>query len=247
MQVGQGTSFTQIYNQFKPGPLGNADQHLRLTGTNLHTHNPLMPHGKGAAALQARLEKYDNAAVAVKNAIAQEYGPAVADRVFRNLGLGSEVRLRDLRAIKAEIERLPVLDIETYRREGAGIDRGEMLSAAVEGRDPALEDALDAFSQKTQTSDSLQFLRAVHDYRQNPTEEKAQKIVGDFFSIGHQVSLADGPRAGENLFSEARAALRQDGADPHAFDRLYQRAFAAARDDMMLHFVTEQRQASRQL
>ncbi len=175
MQVGQGTSFTQIYNQFKPGPLGNADQHLRLTGTNLHTHNPLMPHGKGAAALQARLEKYDNAAVAVKNAIAQEYGPAVADRVFRNLGLGSEVRLRDLRAIKAEIERLPVLDIETYRREGAGIDRGEMLSAAVEGRDPALEDALDAFSQKTQTSDSLQFLRAVHDYRQNRPRRRPRR------------------------------------------------------------------------
>ena len=69
MQVGQQTTFSQIYAQFKPGPLSNSDQHLRLTGTSLHTHNPLMPHGKGAAALQARLDKYDHAATAVKDAI----------------------------------------------------------------------------------------------------------------------------------------------------------------------------------
>lgn len=238
MQVGQGTTFTQIYNQFKPGPLGNADQHLRLTGTNLHTHNPLMPHGKGAAALQARLDKYDGGAGAVKDAIARQYSPEIADKVFQNLGLGNEVRLGDLRAIKAEIERQTTVDLGKYAR-----DNHRMLQAAVDGTDPPLAEAFEAFGKKSLTSENLDFLRAVGDYRQEPTAEKAQAIVDAFIDGSQRVNPTDRDDDADILFRSVKQTLQRDGADPTAFDDVYDRVFEMTALDVMTKFVNDQQQA----
>jgi hypothetical protein len=106
MNVGGNTTFTQVYQRFKPGLLDNSSQHLRLEGNNLHTHNQLVPHDKGAAALQHRTDKYTQAAGAVKQSIANQYSQSLADRVFQNLNLPGEVRLADLRPIKQEVNRL---------------------------------------------------------------------------------------------------------------------------------------------
>lgn len=235
MQVGQQTTFSQIYAQFKPGPLSNADQHLRLTGTNLHTHNPLMAHGKGAAALQARLDKYDNAATAVKDAIAHQYSPEIADRVFQNLGLGSEVKLRDLRSIKAEIERQTTMDLGKYDR-----DTNRMLQAAIDGTDQPLTEAFEAFGKKSMTSENLDFLRAVTDYRQKPTAEKAQAIVDEFIDGGRRVNPTDRDDDAEIMFRAARQALQRDGADPAAFDDIYDQVFNMTSLDVMAKFIRDQ-------
>ena len=235
MQVGQQTTFTQIYNQFRPGPLSNSDQHLRLTGTNLHTHNPLMPHGKGAAALQARLDKYNGGAGAVKDAIARQYTPEIADKVFRNLGLGSEVRLRDLRAIKAEIERQTTLDIGKY-----GHDTTRMLQAAIDRTDPALSGAFEAFGEKSLTSENLNFLRAVSDYRQAPTAEKARAIVSEFIDGAQRVNPTDRDDDADIMFRAAKQALQRDDAAPAAFDDIYDQVFNMTSLDVMTKFVNEQ-------
>lgn len=237
MRVGQQTTFDQIHTQFRPGPLSNSDQHLRLTGTSLHTHNPLMPHGKGAAALQARLDKYDNAATAVKDAIAHQYSPEIADRVFRNLGLGSEVRLGDLRTIKAEIERQTTVDLGKYDR-----DTSRMLQAAIDGTDPPLTEAFEAFGQKSMTSENLDFLRAVSDYRREPTAEKARAIVDEFVDGGRRVNPTDRDDDAEIMFRATRQALQRDGADPAAFDDIYDQVFNMTSLDVMAKFVRDQPQ-----
>jgi hypothetical protein len=46
MKVDQNTTFTQIYNQMKPGLLSKEDKHIRGSGNDLYTHNALMPHAR---------------------------------------------------------------------------------------------------------------------------------------------------------------------------------------------------------
>lgn len=243
MQVGQQTTFTDIYRQFRPGPLSNADQHLRLTGTDLHVHNPLMPHGKGAAAAQARQAKYDNAADAVKTAIAQQYSPQIADRVFQNLGLDNNtdgIKLRDLRTIKAEIERQTTVDLGKY-----GHDNDRMLQAAIDGTDVPLAEAFDDYGRKWLSSENFDFLRAIHDYREAPTTEKARAIVGDFIDGSKRLNPTDDEADARILFNQAKQALEQNPADPRAFDDLYKEVFEMTARDIMPRFAGDQRTAGR--
>lgn len=104
MQVGNQTTFTQIYNQMKPGLLENENKHIRGdgNGTRLYTHSSLQAHGSGATALANRLQKYQDGADFIKQALTREFGQEVADKVFSNLNLTDEVRLSDLKAIRNE-------------------------------------------------------------------------------------------------------------------------------------------------
>jgi hypothetical protein len=89
-------TFTQIYHAYKPGPSGtDADEYLRgemiqlregqTEGTGkgrLYTHNPLMPKGRGQAALDRRTEKFAIGVHLVTQAMFREYGPRLASIVL---------------------------------------------------------------------------------------------------------------------------------------------------------------------
>lgn len=240
MQVGANTTFKQIYDQMKPGPLTNESKHLRLDGTKLYTHNSLMPHGKGAAALVARDAKYEGVAATIKQAITKEHGAGVADAVFANLGLatghGSSVKLSDLRNIKAEIANLTTVDVSRY----AGSRKNEaMLDAAISKSDPGLATALEGFLKKNYAEVNLDFLRAVHDYEREPTDDKARDIVANFFDGGpNQINPSDRASDAKAMFDGARDALGSNGADSKAFDRLREEVHYMTAHDLMPRFLS---------
>lgn len=241
MQVGANTTFKQIYDQMKPGPLTNESKHLRLDGTKLYTHNSLMPHGKGAAALVARDAKYEGVAATIKQTITKEHGAGVADAVFANLNLatgpGSGVKLSDLRSIKAEVDRLTVVDPGRYR----DVSSHDMLDAAVSGADPALTTAFEKYAAKKYTSESFDFLRAVHDYRAAPSAEKARQIVDTFFDGGRrEVNTSD--RDGPEVFEEARHALMASPADRQAFDKVFESVSDLFAGDIVPKYKADQAQ-----
>jgi hypothetical protein len=239
MQVGGATSFTQIYNQMRPGPLTSGDKHLRLTGTDLHTHSSFKLHGTGAQALQNRQAKYAGAADAIKSSLDLQFGQGMGDRIFNNLGLGSEVRLRDLGSIKREAERLTTVDLGRYRGGDGVTSSTAMLSAAIEGRDQPLAAALERFGQKSYTSESFDFLRAVHDYRQNPTAEKARAIVDTFIDGGQKVNPHDRDDETNIMFRAAKDALQQDATDVHAFDKIFDGVFSMTAYDTVPKFIVD--------
>ncbi|MBV8191971.1 MAG: hypothetical protein JO339_32375 [Alphaproteobacteria bacterium] len=126
LQVTSGTTFTQLYKQFKPGLFKSDSAHVRggqsLQGSQqVYTHNPLMPNGRGEEALARRLQKYEAGAGLVKQAMANEYGTAVADAVFRRVkearpNLDKEVTRGDLNRLRNEIQQYQKLAPEEKLR-----------------------------------------------------------------------------------------------------------------------------------
>jgi hypothetical protein len=124
-------AFSQIYEQHKPGALGwGASEHLRgdLAGTKLYTHSAFSISGSGEAAAKGRQDKWAAGAAYVKNAIDQEFGPGMGDRVFKKISseggpnLDKELLRGDLGRIRATIDEIvsgpkPELD---RAREGLG-------------------------------------------------------------------------------------------------------------------------------
>jgi hypothetical protein len=242
MQVGGATTFSQIYDRMRPGPLTSGDKHLRLTGTDLHTHSSFMLHGTGAQALQNRQAKYAGAATAVKTALDVQYGQGMGDRIFNNLGLGTEVRLRDLRAIRDEATRVTTtLDLDKYRDRSGAHNPEDMLSAAVEGRDPVLAKSFEAFTKKSYTAEGFAFLRAVHDYRQTPTAEKAQAIVDTFIDGSQKVNPHDRDDEIDRMFDAAKEALQNNPTDVNAFDKIFNGVFNMTAFDTVSKFLADQR------
>ena len=64
-----------------------ASEHLRgdLAGTKLYTHSAFSISGSGEAAAKGRQDKWAAGAAYVKNAIDQEFGPGMGDRVFKKI------------------------------------------------------------------------------------------------------------------------------------------------------------------
>jgi len=105
-------AFSTIYEQFKPGALGRgSSEHLRadLGGTKLYTHSALSISGSGAAALERRQAKWEAGADYVKQAIDDQFGDGVGEKVFKRISddtgrdLNKELRRGDLGRVRSTI------------------------------------------------------------------------------------------------------------------------------------------------
>jgi hypothetical protein len=129
-------AFSQIYEQHKPGALGwGAGEHLRgdLAGTKLYTHSAFSISGFGEAAAKNRQAKWAAGAAFVKNAIDDQFGKGVGDRVFSKISseggpdLNKELRRGDLERIRRAIgEVVPgaIPEIEGGKPSGSGEKAG---------------------------------------------------------------------------------------------------------------------------
>lgn len=239
MQIANNPTFTNIYDKFAKGPVLDGGKHLRSDGVKLYTHNPLVPHGKGQAALDDRNAKKAGVAAEVKAAIVREHGPDVANAVFSNLhlttGPTSSVTLSDLKAMKAQIKTLTTVDLG---RHGGGAEA--MLKAAVTGSDPALAADFEKFVVKNKARENLDFLRAVHDYEQEPTAEKARNIADTFFDGGPaQVNPADRDSRAREMFAAARERMAQNPAGKDTFEELRGEVFDMTAFDLMARYTTD--------
>jgi hypothetical protein len=182
MQVNQNTTFTQIYNHFKPGPLTSKDIHLRGDGNTLYTHNQLVRHGKGAAALADRRQKYDEAGPLIRQAIDQQHGQGVAASVFKTLGIGDQVTLRNLRPIRNEIRNL--LQQRQAKSDLSQLS-GELYQDAHSvfcGGLPGLDHANQAFRQFLEDNHeqpTIEFVDAYYQLQNDPSPENLQAFVAD--------------------------------------------------------------------
>lgn len=237
------TTFTDIYNRMKPGLLENQDKHIRLNGNTLYTHNQMMAHGKGALALSARLQKYESGAGAVKTAVANQYSPALADRVFRNLGLTDgqgrtrEATLRDLRAIRneiqAELQQAGTTGMPATKSDLSGLsgDPTTDAHAVFKGGSPGLEHVSQAFRiflEQNYEQPTANLLDAYNALLDNPTKVGADALIRDHIN-NRDVNIY------ENNKEAAREAARELGPDPTRED--ISRAFDSAIRDMNESFA----------
>lgn len=215
LQVGHGTGFQAIYDQFKPGLLGaGGDQHVRFKGEQLYTHSSLSLHGRGAEAAAARAAKYESGAVQVRAALVRDFGADFADSVLTKVGshvgrdLGQGVTRSDLARIKQEVD--------------AGLkSAGGLVDVAIARPDSGLGVKLGAKVHEEFADENLRFTRAVADLRNAPQSEKAaraQAIYNTFVREGadEQVNIS------YELRGKIDAAFTGGGPVPDAvFDGAY--------------------------
>jgi hypothetical protein len=236
MKVDQNTTFTQIYNQMKPGLLSKEDKHIRGSGNDLYTHNALMPHGKGAQALADRQQKYSDGAATIKNAIASQYNsPELADRVFQNLNLTDRVTVGDLRAIKREIQA-ELLNQPTVQAQKSDLSQfgSEPTTAAHQvfrGGTPDLAHASQAFREflaKNHEEPTVQFLDAYNQLLANSSKAGADAFVRNHIDNPDMNIYA-------NNKEDAREGVAALGNNPSRQD--VERAFDHAIRDLNESFV----------
>jgi hypothetical protein len=235
MKVDQNTTFTQIYNQMKPGLLSKEDKHIRGSGNDLYTHNALMPHGKSAQALADRQQKYGDGAATIKNAIATQYSPQLADRVFQNLNLTDRVTVDDLRVIKREIQA-ELLNQPTVQAQKSDLSQfgSEPTTAAHQvfrGGTPDLAHASQAFREflaKNHEEPTVQFLDAYNQLLANPSKAGADAFVRNHIDNPDMNIYA-------NNKEDAREGVAALGNNPSRQD--VERAFDHAIRDLNESFV----------
>lgn len=170
----------------KPGLLSKEGTHIRASGNDLYTHNPLMPHGKGAQALAERQQKYGDGAQTIKNAIATEHGQALADRVFQNLNLTNQVTVGDLRAIRreiqAELQNQPTAQAQKSDLSGLSGEPHTDAHIVLRGGSPELDHASRAFREFLAANfeqPTMRFVDAYHDLLANPSKDGLQAFIRD--------------------------------------------------------------------
>jgi hypothetical protein len=101
-------TFTQIVQQFQHEK--HDDKHIRSSGSELYVHHALLS-GFSEKAARERLEKQQEGAREVKGAIARDYGPMVAEYLFRSdpkvPGQKEIITVSDLRTMKVKLEKDP--------------------------------------------------------------------------------------------------------------------------------------------
>lgn len=251
MQINAQTTFTDIYNRMKPGLLESQDKHIRLNGNTLYTHNQLMAHGKGTAALNARLQKYESGADAVKKAVAHQYTPALADRVFRNLGLTDsqgrtrEVTLGDLRAIRneirAELQRQTGTEVTKSDLSGLSGDPTTDAHVVFKGDNPELQhvsQTFRAFLDENYEQPTANLLDAYNALLANPTKAGADALIRDHIN-NRDVNIY------ENNKEAVREGVQGLGPDPtsddirHVFDHAIRDVNESFGGDLYSRFIKQ--------
>jgi hypothetical protein len=113
-------------------------------------------------------------------------------------------------------------DVSGYHT-GKSYDTKQMMSDVIEGRNPELDRAFTAYSKSRYSDECMNFLKAVHDYKNDPTPGKARGIVDMFRQIKEQ--LADG------------------GAPADAFAKVEAGVYDMTQHDLMAQFALKQGQS----
>jgi hypothetical protein len=213
MQVGHGTGFQAVFDQFKPGMLGSGgDQHVRFKGDQLYTHSSFSLHGRGAEAAENRAAKYELGAAQVRQSLVRDFGAGVADRILSNVGkevgrdLSQGITRSDLTRIKQQVD-------------GIAKNAHNVTDMAIEKPDSQIGQALLRHTEREFSPESLQFSRGVMQFKNAPAAERAEvgrELMAQFVN--------DGAESMVNLPSGVRGQLLEafaEGAPPpsaHVFD-----------------------------
>jgi hypothetical protein len=134
-------------------------------------------------------------------------------------------------------------DVSPYRREGtAGFDTGRMMRDVLEGTNPDLDRAFTAYCKGRYSDESLDFLKAVHAYKSDPTPEKAQEIVDEFIDGDRRVNPHDKDDFTQIMFRQAKERLADGAAPVDAFAEVEAGVYDMTQHDLMGQFAVKQSQ-----
>ena len=89
----------------------------------------------------------------------------------------------------------------------------------------------------------MNFLKAVHDYKNDPTPGKAREIVNTFIDGDRRVNPHDKDDVAQSMFRQIKEQLADGGAPADAFAKVEAGVYDMTQHDLMAQFALKQGQS----